>query len=60
MSAGVRVQRVGNYPDGVISEGITEELTCVARSQPRVDVGQEGPREGKGHCRVPESGRSLQ
>ena len=60
MSIGVRVQRVGDYPDGVVSEGIAEELTCVARSQPRADLGQECPREGKGQCRVPESGRSLE
>ena len=50
MIIGVRVQRVGDYPDGVVSEGIAEELTCVARSQPRADLGQECPREGKGQC----------
>lgn len=50
MSAGVRVGTVGHCPDGVVSEGITEELTCVARSQPRADLGEEYPREGKGQC----------
>lgn len=41
------MQKVGDYPDGVVSEGIAEKLTCVARSQQRADLGQECPREGE-------------
>lgn len=52
--------RVGGFPVGVVKEGIMEKLTCVARNQPWVDLGEECPREGKGQCKVPESGKSLQ
>lgn len=47
MSVGVRVQKVETTQMGVVSEGIAEKLTCVARSQQRADLGQECPREGK-------------
>lgn len=43
----------GVVPDGVVNAGILEKLTCVARSQPRVDLGEEHPGTARASSKSP-------